>query len=133
MTFEIQVSCYVPNPLNANSRGHWSLFVNAKGEEQGTIYEATGGKLQMKYHEKANVVLTKSTTFKQSIVIGHIESGQLKSFTDIVKEVPLPASPMRLPPGERRRDCQDWVRDAVDALVAKGLLETDAASKLDDI
>lgn len=87
----------------------------------------------MKYHEKANVVLTKSSTYKKSIILGYIESKQLEDFTKIVKEVTLPASAMRLAPGERRRDCQDWVRDAVDALVAGGLLKDDASAVLDTI
>jgi hypothetical protein len=133
MVYTAKVSYYARNPLAAGQREHWSLFVVKSGASTGTIFEASGGTLQMKYNEKSDVSLTKSSTYKGSIDIGEIADDQFDAFAAIIRAVKLPSSPLRLPPGQRRRDCQDWVRDAVDALVENGLLGDDAAGLLDSI
>jgi hypothetical protein len=133
MVYNVKVSYYARNPLAAGQREHWSLFVIKSGAATGTIFEASGGTLQMKYNEKPDVTLTKSSTYKGSIDIGDIADDQLNTFAAVVRAVQLPSSPLRLPPGIRRRDCQDWVRDAVDALVESKLLDGDATSLLNSI
>jgi hypothetical protein len=133
MSHKIFVCYYERNPLAANQREHWSIFVKAEDAEKGTIYEATGGTLEMKYNKKADVALTKSSTYKGSVFIGEIGEDRFKILDKTLANVPLPSSPMRLPPGERRRDCQDWVKDAVDALVEAEVLDNNAVDALDKI
>lgn len=130
-TYYVEVS-YYRNPLNDDQRDHWSIFVSGDGQN-GTIYEATGGTLQMKYNQKANVNLTKSTTYQGKVCIGNITPQQLQTLDQTLPKVPLPSSPLRVPPGYKRRDCQDWVRDAVKALVEAGVLTEQATEVLDTI
>jgi hypothetical protein len=130
-TYYVEVS-YYRNPFNPAQRDHWSLFVSGDGLN-GTIYEATGGTLQMKYNQKANVTITKSTTYQGKVCIGNITAQQLETLNKTLPEVPLPSSPMKVAPGYRRRDCQDWVRDAVKALVGAGVLTEQANQLLDTI
>jgi len=130
-TYYVEVS-YYRNPLNTDQRDHWSIFVSADGQT-GTIYEATGGTLQMKYNQKANVQITKSSTYQGKVWIGNITAQQLQTLDQTLSKVPLPSSPLRVPPGYRRRDCQDWVRDAVKALVEAEVLAAQANDLLDTI
>jgi len=131
-TYSVAVS-YYHNPLNTDQRDHWAIFVSADGQN-GTIYEATGGTLQMKYNQKSNVQLTKSSTYQGKVCIGNnITAQQLQTLNQTLPKVPLPSSPLRVPQGYRRRDCQDWVRDAVKALVEAEVLAPQANDLLDTI
>lgn len=132
MSNYVEVSYYSGNPMNPTQREHWSIFVSTDGVN-GTIYEATGGTLQMKYNQKADVKLTMSSTYKGKVCLGTISEQQRQTLEQVLKNVPLPSSPLKVPPGYWRRDCQDWVRDAVKALVDAGVLFAAANSVLDKI
>jgi hypothetical protein len=130
--YYVEVGYYSSNPMNPNQREHWSIFVSTDGVN-GTIYEATGGTLQMIFNQKADVKLTKSSTYKGKVRLGVITEGQRQTLERVLSGVPLPSSPLKIPPGYRRRDCQDWVRDAAEALIEAGLLDAAANKVLDTI
>jgi hypothetical protein len=99
----------------------------------GRFTKPPEGTLQMKYNQKGNVNLTKSTTFQGKVCVGNITAKQLETLDQTLPKVPLPSCPLRVPPGYRRRDCQDWVRDAVKALIEAGVLTEQANEVLDTI
>src|SRR5947207_12640817 len=79
----VEVSCYSANPMNPNQREHWSIFVSTDGVN-GTIYEATGGTLQMNYNQKADVQLTKSSPYKGKVCLGAISEQQHQTLGQVL-------------------------------------------------
>jgi hypothetical protein len=132
MTQHLSVVYFAADPLSGR-RSHWSLFVHAPSSSRGTIYEAQGGLLQMTYGRVPDACPSKDTTFRGEVTLCVLEGERVDEFEGVTREVELPSSPLRVPVGYHRRDCQDWVRSVTRLAVERGVVPGDVEGKLDSI
>jgi len=133
MSRTLSVVYYAADPLMGR-RSHWSLFLSdSEASEAGTIYEAQGGLLQMTYGQRESVKPEAEVGFRGKAVLCELPEEKLARFEKIVEGTTLPSSPLKIPKGFVRRDCQDWVGDVLTELVAKEVVPADVVGKLDGI
>ena len=88
----------------------------------------------MTYGRIESVTPSNDPTYRGKVDLCDLTTEETVSeFEDVVKGVILPSSPLRIPKGMVRRDCQDWVGDVVDELVKKGVVEKEVREKVDGI
>ena len=71
--------------------------------------------------------------FRGRVELCTIPNEKLEEFEITARRTTLPSSPMRVPKGYHRRDCQDWVADVVQNLVIKKIAPAEVVDKLDRI
>ena len=71
--------------------------------------------------------------FRGRVELSIIPSERVEEFEETVEGTLLPSSPLKVPKGYKRRDCQDWVADVVRNLVIKNIVPAEVADKLDGI
>ena len=124
---------YAADPLSGR-RSHWSLFLSdTAASKRGTVFEAQGGLLQMTYGRVASVTPENDLGFRGRVELCTIPNEKLEEFEMTAEGTTMPSSPLRVPKGYLRRDCQDWVADVVQNLVIKKIVPAEVADKLDGI
>jgi hypothetical protein len=132
MTQHLSLVYFAAGPLS-DRRSHWSLFVHPPSSPHGTVYEAQGGLLQMTYGRVPDACPSKDTTFRGETVLCVLEGEKVSEFEGVMREVELPCSPLRVPVGYQRRDCQDWVWAVVKLAVERGVVPGDVEGKLEGV
>jgi hypothetical protein len=132
MTQHLSLVYFAADPLSGR-RSHWSLFLHPPSSPTGTIYEAQGGLLQMTYGRVPNASLRKDPTFRGEVHVCELGEGKVSEFEGVTRDVELPFSPLRVPVGYTRRDCQDWVRAVVKLAVERGVVPVDVEEKLEGV
>ena len=87
----------------------------------------------MTYGRVESVTPSKDVTFRGKFDLCDISEEKIEDFEKIAEGTELPSSPLKVPKGFVRRDCQSWVEDVVNELVAKGVVPANTAKKLDEI
>jgi hypothetical protein len=132
MTQQLSLVYFAADPLSGR-RSHWSLFVHPPSSPHGTIYEAQGGLLQMTYGRVPDACPSKDTTFRGEVELCVLVAERVAEFDRVTREVELPCSPLRVPVGYHRRDCQDWVWAVVKLAVERGVVPVDVEGKLEGV
>jgi len=132
MPYSLSVVFFATDPLTSR-RSHWALFLHPLTNSMGIIYEAQGGLLQMTYGRIENVAPSKDPTYRGQQELCPMEEDNIEEFEQVTRETELPSSPLKVPPGYRRRDCQDWVRSVTRLAVERGVVPGDVEGKLDSI
>jgi Family of unknown function (DUF6540) len=132
MPYSLSVVFFAADPLTGR-RSHWALFVHPPNNSTGIIYEAQGGLLQMTYGRIKKVTPSKDPTYRGQQELCQVEEDKIEEFEEATKETELPSSPLKVPPGYHRQDCQDWVRNVTRLAVERGVVPGDVEGKLDSI
>ncbi|ATY62503.1 hypothetical protein A9K55_009228 [Cordyceps militaris] len=108
-------------------RNHHAIFIESQLDGPGTVLQATGNiqhgmTFQVKKHNRPQA----SLEFLRKEYLGWVSTQDLHRVERVCAAVPPPKKqfegPKRLYPGEPLRRCQEWTREAVDALAAAGIL-----------
>jgi hypothetical protein len=132
MTQHLSLVYFAADPLSGR-RSHWSLFLHHPSTAHGTIYEAQGGLLQMTYGRVPDAQAAKDATFRGEVELCVLEETEVGEFEAVTRDVELPSSPLKVPAGYHRRDCQDWVRGVIRLAVERGVVPGDVEGKLEGV
>jgi hypothetical protein len=132
MCLLLSVVYFAADPLSGR-RSHWSIFLNPPNTSTGIIYEAQGGLLQMTYGRIENATPSNDPTFLGRVDLCEIANEKVRNFDEVTRDTELPSSPLKVPPGYCRRDCQDWVRGAIKLAIERGVVPPIVEEKLDSI
>lgn len=72
-------------------------------------------------------------TFRGEVVLCALAEDKVAGFEGMTRDVELPSSPLRVPVGFVRRDCQDWVWGVVRLAVERGVIPGDVETKLEGV
>jgi hypothetical protein len=56
------------------------------------------------------------------VALCEIPQAKIDHFQKVVEDTTMPSSPIKVPKGYVRRDCQDWVKDVIDNLISKEII-----------
>ena len=87
----------------------------------------------MTYGLVENASPANDPTFRGEVTLCELEEGKVSEFDAVTKEVELPSSPLKVPAGYHRRDCQDWVAAVLKLAVERTMLPGEVEEKLDGI
>ena len=110
-------------------RDHHALFAETHeaGPQTGHVYNVQG-EIQngMVYEAKTIEEPEKSPVFAERRRIGTISKDDYPRFIAVCQSIPVPKKQFegarRLYPKERLRRCQEWAREAIDALVEQNVV-----------
>ncbi|OAA52878.1 hypothetical protein ISF_09261 [Cordyceps fumosorosea ARSEF 2679] len=117
-------------------RDHHALFIPddaaapADSPGPGTVFQAAGSiQHGMTFEVKTRHQPESSPEFLRREYLGWVAAADLPRVRAVCEAVPPPKKQFdgarRLFPGEPLRRCQEWTREAVDALAAAGVLHTE--------
>lgn len=87
----------------------------------------------MTFGHVENVTPSNDPTYRGKVDLCVLNEEKVKEFENIAARVKLPSSPLKIPKGTIRRDCQDWVADVLAELVKKGVVEKGVEEKVEGI
>ncbi|KAM3553294.1 hypothetical protein MY1884_006756 [Beauveria asiatica] len=110
-------------------RDHYAIFVETEQDGAGTVFQATGNiQNGMTFQVKTNHRPETSPEFLRRELLGWVAPEDLHRVEQVCAGLPPPKKQFegarRLYPQEPLRRCQEWTREAVDALVVAGILHT---------
>lgn len=114
-------------------RDHHAIFVVLDGGDgSGYIFQVTGNiQNGMTYEVKPGQKPEESVDFVSKSYLGWVDATDYDRVNDICRSIPPPAKQFegskRLNPREPLRRCQEWTREAAQALEAGGVLHSAAA------
>lgn len=97
------------------------------------MYEAQGGLLQMTYGRVPDAHPAKDATFRGEVELCVLTEAEVGAFEAVTREIELPSSPLKVPAGYHRRDCQDWVWGVIRLAVERGIVPGDVEGKLEGV
>ncbi|OAQ96624.1 hypothetical protein LLEC1_06930 [Akanthomyces lecanii] len=108
-------------------RDHHAIFVENENGGSGTVLQATGNiQTGMTFEIKRNHRPETSLHFFRKDYLGWVAAEDLHRVEQACAGIPPPKKqfdgPRRLFPDEPLRRCQEWTREAIDALVTGGIL-----------
>ncbi|KAL2835594.1 hypothetical protein BJY01DRAFT_252506 [Aspergillus pseudoustus] len=109
-------------------RDHHSIFVETSDDGSGYIFQVVGNiQNGMEYDDKPAERPDESATFQGKVYIGKVSVANYPRIKAICTAIPAPKKQFEGPhclfPGEPLRRCQEWTKEAIDALLAAGVLE----------
>lgn len=110
-------------------RDHHAIFIETEADGSGVIYQVSGSIQEgMKHDHKRAKKPEDSFSFVSKDYLGTISHANYHSVAGICNTIEPPKKqfdgPRRLYPNEDLRHCQDWTREAIEALKTRGVLET---------
>ena len=76
---------------------------------------------------------SKDATFRGEVKLCELAEDQVGEFDGVTREVELPRSPLRVPVGYVRRDCQDWVWGVVKLALQRGVIPAEVEENLEGV
>lgn len=73
---------------------------------------------------------SKDPTYRGKVDLCELNEGKVAEFVQVAEGTTLPSSPLRIPKGAGRRDCQDWVEDVVEGLIGREVVGKEVGVKL---
>jgi hypothetical protein len=109
-------------------RDHHAIFVEMNDDQSGHIFQVVGDiQNGMTHGHKPGKRPEESATYQGKVLIGKVSVANYSRIKPICDAIPPPKKqfegPRRLYPGEPIRRCQEWTKEAVEALAAEGVLE----------
>lgn len=108
---------------------HHALFVetNEAGPQTGHVYNVKGDiQNGMVYEAKTTEEPEKSPVFAEKKRIGSVSKDDYPRFIAVCQSIPVPKKQFegarRLYPKEQLGRCQEWAREAIDALVEQNVV-----------
>ena len=71
--------------------------------------------------------------YRGKVGLCEIPDAKIEDFEKVVRSAIMPSSPMKVPTGYVRRDCQDWCKDVVDGLGKMGIVPAGTVAKLEQV
>lgn len=107
---------------------HHAIFVETSADGSGQIFQATGNiQMGMRYETKPGKKPEDDPAFISKESLGVVAEANYERLKDICGRVPPPKKQFqgakRLFPGEPLRRCQEWAREAVDALKTQDIIQ----------
>lgn len=108
-------------------RDHHAIFVETNSDETGWLFQVVGNIQEgMRHDDKPAKKPEDSTTFQERTFIGTVTVANFDRIKPICESIPPPKKqfhgPRRLYPQEPIRRCQEWTKEAIDALVEAQVL-----------
>jgi hypothetical protein len=112
-------------------RNHHAIFVEMKAVGRGNVLQVTGNIHNgMVFEAKQDVCPRDSTEFIGQHLLGWVPVDGYAAMEELCRNHPPPKKqfdgPRRLFPKEPLRRCQEWTKEACEALVSGGILLTEA-------
>ena len=126
MFYNVFLAAFIGAP-----RDHHAIYVETSADGAGYIFQVTGDiQNGMKYECKPGKKPENSASFSGKTYLGWIDVTHWNQIGDICSRVPPPKKqfkgPKKLFPKEPLRRCQDWTREAIQALTDAGVLQIPA-------
>jgi hypothetical protein len=123
MSYNVYLVAYTGVP-----RDHHAIFVEMNPDKSGHIFQVTGTIQQgMNHNDKPAKKPDESASYQGQEFIGKVSVANFPRIKAICEGIPAPKKQFeggrRLYPQEPIRRCQEWTKEAMDALVAAGVLE----------
>ncbi|KAJ3474162.1 hypothetical protein NLG97_g9962 [Lecanicillium saksenae] len=111
-------------------RDHHSIFIEHGKDGYGTVVQVTGNiQTGMTFEVKTNNRPESLPEFFNKEPLGWVSSEDLNRVRRVCAAIPPPKKqfegPKRLYPAEPLRRCQEWTKEAIEALVAQGILHVE--------
>ncbi|CAK4025414.1 Hypothetical predicted protein [Lecanosticta acicola] len=118
---------YLVEDLGA-PRNHHAIFVETNQDRSVWLFQVTGDiQNGMRHEDKHASEPSTSATFRDKTLIGKVATANFDRIKGICEGIPAPKKqfngPKRLFPNEPLRRCQEWTKEAIDALLSEGVLE----------
>lgn len=109
-------------------RDHHSIFVETQDDQSGWIFEVVGNIQNGMIHRDTEAKKPElSVTFQEKVLIGKIVAANFHQIKPICESVPAPKKQFdgaqRICPEEPSRRCQEWTKEAINALHNAGIFE----------
>jgi hypothetical protein len=109
-------------------RDHHKIFIEKSKSGHGSTFQVTGNIQEgMKYECNLYEKPEDSVTFIGKLYIGTVDEGSLGRISYVLENIPPPSKQFdgakRINPTEPLRRCQEWTKEAIQALKDEGLLE----------
>jgi hypothetical protein len=123
MSYKVFLAEYIGVPRN-----HHAIFVELVHDGEGEIYQVIGDILTGMQHERKDVKRPdKSASYMSMEQIGTVSHENYDRIESIVFAIEAPKKqfdgPKRLNPREPLRRCQEWTKEAIQALKDANVLE----------
>ncbi|KAJ3536444.1 hypothetical protein NM208_g6714 [Fusarium decemcellulare] len=118
---------YLVESLGA-PRNHQAIFVQTRNDESGTVFHVTGNIQEGMTYESSQLATKPdlSPTFISKSQLGWVIVDDLSRIDSICRANPPPAKqfngPKRINKNQPLRRCQEWTRETIGYLKAKGVL-----------
>jgi hypothetical protein len=115
---------------NHGTRNHIFIFVETGDDKKGRRFHVTGTVLNgMKYETEDYDFPDESASYVQDSLklVGTVEQSDMARFGAVCEAVEVPGAQMKLngklkDPSKPLRRCGEWVQDAVEKLIADGIV-----------
>lgn len=109
------------------SLDHHAIFVETNPDQSGQIFQVTGNiQTGMKYETKPGIKPENSAEFLSKELLGHVAASTYPRVNEICTQVPVPGKQFdgakRIDPKTPIRRCQEWTKEAADALKQAGVV-----------
>ena len=123
MSYKVYLVSYEGIP-----REHHAIFFETEEDESGSIYQVSGNIQEgMKHDHKKAKKPENSATFVSKEYLGTTSHANYSLVEEICNNIEAPKKQFerarRLYPNEPLRRCQEWTKDAIQALKSSGVLE----------
>ena len=125
MSYQVYLTIETGIPLD-----HHALFVETHeaGAQTGHVYNVQG-EIQngMVFEQETTEEPEESPTFADKKLIGTVSHADYPRFLAVCQTIPVPKKQFdgakRLYPKEPLRRCQEWAKEAIEALVEQGVIQ----------
>ncbi|KAJ3499405.1 hypothetical protein NLG97_g346 [Lecanicillium saksenae] len=126
MSYNVYLVAYIGAPRN-----HHAIFVETELDGSGLVFHVTGNvQSGMQFESKNGKRPENSASFDTKTYLGWVSASNLHYIGETCSSIPPPKKqfqgPKRLYPNEPLRRCQEWTNEAVNALITRGILQTQA-------
>ena len=106
---------------------HHAIFVEMESDGSGQIFQVTGNiQNGMTYEQKSAKKPEDSATFHEKKHLGQVSTIDFPRLQQVCEGIAVPEKqfdgPKRLYPKKPLRRCQEWTKDAVEALISAQLI-----------
>lgn len=109
-------------------RDHHAIFVQTNNDGSGHTFQVTGNiQTGMVYEDKPTERPEDLATYQGKLLIGTVTAANYDRIKEVCKGIPAPKKqfdgPRRLFPNEQLRRCQEWTKEAIDALLSAKVVD----------
>ncbi|KAM3526954.1 hypothetical protein MY4038_006570 [Beauveria bassiana] len=126
MSYNVYLVAYLGAPRN-----HHAIFVETGLDGSGLVFHVTGNiQSGMELESNNGRRPENSASFVEKTYLGWVSADNLRHIGETCSTIPPPKKqfegPKRLYPKEPLRRCQEWTNETISALIANGILQTQA-------